>query len=154
MIQLCNAADDRFWAKVAICHRDECWLWTASKVKGYGLFRLNGKLWRAPRYSFSAVRGPVPANQDVLHQCDNPRCVNPQHLFLGSHQDNMNDRERKGRGVRHRGEQHGSHKLTTAQVNEILALGGSMKQRDIARRFGVCQRTVNTILRGLTRAAG
>lgn len=88
-----------FWAKVE--KTATCWLWKAQQThNGYGRFWLKGKLQRAHRVSWQLHFGDIPLNQFVLHRCDTPQCVNPEHLFLGTQQDNVNDRERKGRGVR------------------------------------------------------
>ena len=92
----------RFWAKVAKTD-DGCWNWTASKrYKGYGAFcyyRDDGTLvqGRAHRYSWEIHNGDIPDGMFVLHSCDNPACVNPDHLFLGTNQDNVDDMMRKGR---------------------------------------------------------
>lgn len=78
-----------------------CWQWTGAKLKGYGLIRVKSgePPRRAHRVSWQLFRGPIPAGLHVLHWCDNPSCVQPFHLFLGTHQDNMRDRDAKGRGV-------------------------------------------------------
>lgn len=87
----------RFWTKVAVT--DYCWEWSANRCQdGYGMFKLNGKDVKASRVAYAIVNGEIPADLHVLHKCDNPCCVNPDHLFTGTHQDNMLDRQRKGRG--------------------------------------------------------
>jgi len=99
-----NDQECRFWAKVAKTE-DGCWNWTASKRhKGYGAFcyyRDDGTLvqGRAHRYSWEIHNGDIPDGMFVLHSCDNPACVNPDHLFLGTNQDNVDDMMRKGRNV-------------------------------------------------------
>ena len=92
----------RFWEKV---YKSACWNWTGSlNEKGYGLFRIGGrkgKAEKAHRVSWEMFNGPIPENLHVLHLCDNRKCVNPEHLFLGTHQDNMKDMMTKGRcGIR------------------------------------------------------
>lgn len=81
-----------------------CWIWLGAGVR-YGLVRGD----RAHRLSWKAFKGPIPENMHVLHKCDTPLCVNPDHLFLGTHQDNMLDKERKGRGNQPSGERNGRH---------------------------------------------
>ena len=91
----------RFWEKVAVTDDvDACWLWQATKNQdGYGRFRVNGKLVQAHRYSYELHGGLIPDGLHVLHTCDRPNCVNPTHLFAGTHADNMQDMYRKQRKV-------------------------------------------------------
>jgi hypothetical protein len=100
-----DALIDRFWAKVQ--KTDTCWLWNACKNSdGYGRFNVNGRLTQAHRFSYELVHGPIESNKiHVLHTCDTPNCVNPGHLFTGTHSDNMRDMYRKFR--------HGNGKLPT-----------------------------------------
>lgn len=93
-----NDTEIRFWDKVEIADEDDCWLWLGSiDTFGYGLFRVNNKLWKAHRYSYQLHKGLI-GNLCVLHTCDNPRCVNSNHLFLGTKVDNSQDRDKKDRG--------------------------------------------------------
>lgn len=88
---------DRFWVKVE--KSDRCWSWK-SKVHrhtGYGVFTINYRDHRAHRVAWELTYGPIPADLWVLHHCDNTICVRPDHLFLGTHQDNMDDAKAKGR---------------------------------------------------------
>lgn len=86
---------ERFWSKVN--KTDECWLWTRGRTKqGYGTFSLDGKTHNAHRLAWLFTYGD-PGELQVLHRCDNPPCVRPDHLFLGTVADNMKDRDAKGR---------------------------------------------------------
>lgn len=86
---------DRFWEKVN--KTDTCWLWTATKVAGYGQFRPDGENILAHRYSYTIHKGEIPTGLFVLHSCDNRACVNPDHLSTGTHVQNMHDMLAKGR---------------------------------------------------------
>ena len=93
-----STVEERFWAKVV--KSDGCWEWTAKHDKnGYGRFSPNGQYSQVPahRFSWELHNGPVPEGMLVCHRCDNPECTNPNHLFLGTPQDNMDDKVRKGR---------------------------------------------------------
>jgi hypothetical protein len=124
-----------------------CWLWMGALTHdGYGHLHLQGRYPRAHRLAFAMANGVIPPDTHVLHRCDNRRCVNPGHLFAGSHLDNMRDMAAKGR--RPRGEGNGQAKLTADKVKAIRAASGS--QREIAAAFGVCEATVNRIKHGRT----
>lgn len=93
----------RFAAKVCPEPNTGCWLWTAQLMPGpwqYGRFTYRGREMLAHRASWEIHRGPIPRRMHVCHRCDTPSCVNPDHLFLGTHQDNMRDRDNKGRGYK------------------------------------------------------
>jgi hypothetical protein len=143
----------RFWEKVDRSGgSDACWPWVAScDAKGYGHIGIAGKTVRASRVAWELSNGPVPDGLFVLHNCpdgDNPTCVNPAHLWLGTHQDNMRDRERKGRTAR--GERGWRARLTAAQVREIRrrrALGES--ETALAIAYGVHSGHIHLIVRRL-----
>lgn len=88
-----------FWDKVRVSTIDECWIWTGRKHdrKGYGSFCLNGKAHKVHRYMWELCVDAIPEGMHVCHSCDNPTCVNPFHLWLGTNSDNVQDRVRKGR---------------------------------------------------------
>ena len=91
------------WADVDKTEPAGCWPFTRTKIySGYGLYRVNGTRKMAHRYAWELVNGPIPAGMCVLHSCDNPPCCNPDHLFLGTHAENMADMVRKGRSTRGR----------------------------------------------------
>ena len=122
-----------------------CWNWTSSKdLAGYGMIKhKNGKQIKAHRFSWMLYKGEIPDNLFVLHRCDNRLCVNPEHLFLGTHQDNMDDMVAKGRLPAHRGENNGFAKLTASQVIKIRSDGRS--QSKIAADYGIAQTQVSHI---------
>jgi hypothetical protein len=135
------ALEDRFWGKVDHSG-DGCWVWRAGRNRrGYGTFRLKSGSALAHRVAFELEHGPIPPGMHVCHHCDNPPCVNPAHLFLGTDADNVADMMAKGRKrtVVPTGESHPSAKLTWAKVAEIRRLyaAGGHSQRDLGRQFGV-----------------
>lgn len=138
--------DVRFWRLVDRGADDECWLWLGTKLpQGYGNFILrSGVTLRAPRFSYELNVGPIPPKMHVLHKCDDPRCVNPKHLFLGSNRANVDDKLRKQRQAR--GERSGVARLTEEQVRQIILDGRS--HRDIARSHGIGKSTVGAIKTG------
>lgn len=106
-----NTADD-FWTKVS--KEKGCWIWTKSKDgDGYGLFSFANKTVRATRFLLGTILGVDLRGKEVLHSCDNPSCVNPDHLLVGTTADNAKDREAKGRGVKGR-KQSEEHKAKKA----------------------------------------
>ncbi len=146
---------ERFWSKVSPEPNTGCWLWVGSvSWQGYGRAWLGGRCVLAHRASWAESFGPIPCGLHALHRCDNPPCVNPAHLFLGTNAENVADRDRKGRGARgasvsNRGERNGSHKLTREAVREIRASVGAT-QDALARRYGVTQAVVWRVLRGIS----
>lgn len=137
---------DRFWSKVD--KSGDCWEWTASRINtGYGRFVLSGKIQMAHRVSYELMVGPIPKGKCVLHHCDNPPCVRPDHLWVGSRSDNMLDMYKKGRRVMG-GENAGTAKLTSEQVLKITNLIGKEKRADIAEMFKVSQSTIGNIATG------
>ena len=137
---------DRFWSKVQ--KAEGCWNWTAgASSRGYGVLEVGGRQMRAHRISWELRHGPIPAGVHVCHRCDNPRCVRPEHLWLGTNSDNMRDASQKGRIAF--GSRNGSAKLIEAEVSDILRLyeRGEHSQREIARRHGVTQATISHIVR-------
>lgn len=89
--------EERLWAKIEVGASWECWPITGHRSKGYGRLKVNGTTQRAHRLVWIYTYGPIPPGLKVLHHCDNPPCCNPEHLFLGTDADNMNDKVVKGR---------------------------------------------------------
>lgn len=141
----------RFWAKVDISDNNACWVWIAHRTRGYGHFKHGGKYLLAHRVSWELANGPISSDLDILHLCDNPACVNPLHLKTGTHQDNMRDRNLKGRQARVRGEAHGCHKLTQADIDYIREryAKGDISQKALGIEVGVRQSQIGRIVRGL-----
>ncbi len=129
-----------------------CIEWLGYRTKaGYGECERDGKKQRAHRLMMADWLGiPIEALDGicVLHTCDNPPCCNPDHLFLGDHQDNVRDREEKGRGVAPVGSQHGQSKLTEAQVIDLRAqyASGEWTQAKLAARYSIKQSLVSMIV--------
>jgi hypothetical protein len=154
---------DRFWEKVQ--KTETCWLWTGSKrYKGYGAigYRVNGKNVndRAHRFSYRLHIGPIPTGLFVLHTCDTPACVNPEHLFLGTNEDNVHDMMAKGKRVpamthcgdaaRYiRGHDHHAAKFTEEDIRFIRQLyqEGGWSYGTLAKRFGVIFSTIQKIVK-------
>ena len=143
----------RFWAKVS--KTDGCWLWTGAKLKGYGLFRVPESeggmpfMMRAHRISYSLHGGvPLAYGLVVCHSCDNPSCVNPSHLFVGTMADNMKDAANKNRMCKNSGEKSHYHKLNLDQVSEIKSLKGVVSGTKVADKFGIGSTQVYRIWRG------
>jgi len=122
-----------------------CRVYVGSKSnKGYGRIWWNGQLHQAHRISYEVNIGPIPAGKHVLHRCDNPPCVNPEHLFVGTNMDNVQDKIVKGR--QHRGETTGTSKLKEEQVRAIKA--DTRSNTAVARAYGVVKSLISEIRSG------
>lgn len=169
---------DRFWSYID--KSGECWIWTGPKVGiGYGKICINYKHLRAHRVSWELTHGPIPADLCVLHKCDNPACVRPDHLWLGTYADNNKDMVRKGRSakgkrngrVKHpdrypagdqhysrqeperlaRGESHGNAKLTEADVRQIRQDSETgITHRQLAARHNVSVYAIYSVIKRKT----
>ena len=136
---------ERFFSKTKAAESG-CLEWQAAKnAAGYGVFNRDGKhTVLAHRMAYILKHGELEKFSVVMHQCDNPSCVNVDHLRLGTHAENHDDKKNKGRS--NVGTRHGLHKLTEEQAKEIRSL--KMRQRDIAARFGITQSVVSEIRAG------
>lgn len=146
----------RFFSKISIKSGDECWNWNSTLThQGYGHFTLNGKKVMAHRLVYFIFNGVLPLYDEngkeifVLHRCDNRVCCNPSHLYIGTHQDNMRDRqERKGTV---RGEQNGKSIFNNNQVYEIKELiARGFPNNKIASLYNTSRQTINAIRKGIS----
>lgn len=144
---------ERFWANVK--RGPHCWEWGGRDVNQYGHGRIRigpksaGRIG-THRLSFQLFYGPIPKGLQVLHSCDNPRCVNPKHLYVGTPADNMRDKVERGRIPR--GEEAGTAKLTESQVLEIRNnfIPWKCSAMGFARKFGVSRSTIWAVLMDLS----
>jgi hypothetical protein len=163
---LYQTVNDALDAKIIRIPEVSCWLWGgATHQKGYGVFSFRKKIKSAHRAMFERYNGKIKDNFLVCHTCDNPWCVNPEHLFQGTPNDNMQDKVKKGRqskGPEHtktfinstlfkknapRGERHGMSKLTDMQRVDILQLIKIGKtQKEIATQYNVSQPLISHTL--------
>lgn len=132
--------ESRFWKRVM--KTADCWLWPVGKSKRYGSFYADGHAMAAHRVSAS-LHGLNIAGCVVRHTCDNPACVNPKHLVLGTQLDNIADRVTRGRTRAPKGEQHMKAELTEQQVLEIRQ--DCRTQKEIAKSYGVTQSNVSCV---------
>ena len=138
--------EERFWSFVDRNDSDpsSCWRWIGNRLgdNGYGRFK-SEKLLLAHRVSYEIANGPIPHGMKVLHRCDNPACVRPEHLFLGTLRDNTNDMVSKGRAGWQRGQRQGTAKLTEPDVLAIRrSRAGTLA---LALRYGVSVQNIRLI---------
>ena len=163
-------SEKKFWSLALPEPNSGCWIWLGCVgSRGYGAVTRQWVQWKAHRLSFELVRGPFDHALSVLHKCDTPLCVNPDHLFLGTAADNMADMKAKGRGAiglrngcyttpgykmpwcpperKARGEKHGNAKLTDDLVRAIRAeVAAGMSKRSVAQRYGISRPVVTGIV--------
>jgi hypothetical protein len=140
----------RFWSNVQ--KDDGCWLWQAGTSRGYGFLNILGKNVYAHRMSYEIHKGEIPTGMCVLHKCDTPACVNPEHLLIGTHQDNMTDRSKKGRTAQNFGvgEQHYCSKLMNRDIPVIRDMCRTHTHVSVAQQFNVTRQVVDSIIKGET----
>lgn len=147
----------RFWAKVA--RGPDCWTWTSNirwsqsnkPEASYGTFYHDGRPRSAHEIAWKLTHGwdSIPAGYELMHACDNARCVRPDHLALGTHADNMQDASRKGRL---RIPRPGRHKVTAEQIAEIRSLvAAGWTHKAVAAHFGIARNTVTDLVNGKSR---
>lgn len=144
-------AATRFHKHYNIDARSGCWLWksTGGREDKYGGFRWRGKTLSAHRVGFALFKGEIPEGMCVCHQCDSPRCVNPDHLFLGTHKDNMRDMYAKGRGSIQIGGANSRAKLTEPMVARIIQeRRAGAPYRHLAAKYGVSKSAIGMIVTG------
>lgn len=151
----------RFWDRATLGGADECWNWKNKLAGGgYGRFCFNHRIYKAHRVAYALANGPVPDELAVCHRCDNRKCVNPKHLFLGTLADNNADMRAKGRGCnppamrnrgtftseRTKGTNHPQAKLTKERLSELLVLASQgATTKFLANQFGLSIRHVNKL---------
>lgn len=145
---LLEKAKPLFVSRVKQGSPEECWPWLGRKNRGgYGYLssRVQGRAWTliATRVAFTVWNRPLLPGEIVCHHCDNPPCVNPAHLFAGTYKDNALDRDRKGRGVSHKGELNYHAKLTEDQVKSIRM--DTRLNREIAADYGTSVPSITNI---------
>lgn len=149
-------SDEEIEKMMKICFLDRiektesCWIWTGSKTnRGYGIFTITGKVMSAHRLAWKIHKGEIPNGLIIRHLCNNPICVNPDHLALGTFQDNSDDRVKAGNTQK--GSKNNLAKLNESQVIEIKKL---LKQgisgAEVGRRFGVTRSGINSIKNNIT----
>lgn len=145
------SAKDRFIRMVDVQDDASCWKFLGwSNNRGYGQCVVNGKKHNAHKASYLLFVGHIPDGLVVRHACDNPSCVNPSHLVLGTHQDNMNDRRDRNRGARGDRDNSGTAKLNPVAVSVMRYMfsRGLKSQSALARAYGVTQSAVWRVVRG------
>lgn len=143
----------RFWRKVdKTSNPNGCWLWTGCRIQdGYGRGSIKSRLFLAHRMAYHIQFGPIPEHLKCLHRCDNPPCVNPEHLWIGTDQDNSIDRELKGRHGNIKGERHGRAKMSETDVlaaRESYDYGQASIAK-LARRYKTSESAMFSIVKRL-----
>lgn len=156
-LEISDCMAEKFWTKVNIQEPDDCWEWIAARNEArgcYGVLGINGKTKRAHRVAFELIFGPIPEGKQICHDCDNPPCCNPNHLFLCTQLENIQDAITKGRLIDpprldQEGENNNNSKLTKAEVLRIRRLysTGLLSQYGLAKKFNTHQSHISLIVR-------
>lgn len=150
--RLSNPIEKRFWEKVDVKGPDECWIFNGARNEfGYGQIWNGKRMFIAHRFAYIDKIGPIPDNLMLLHSCDVPYCVNPNHLTPGTHLQNMQDMAKKGRASKLQGEKHPKAKFTEAQIllfRQEFANG--MKKADIGKKYNIDRHIIGNIIDRLT----
>ena len=151
-------AFERLKARTTLNERSECWEWIGYKRNGYGRLTVGSRkdgtrrTVSAHREMYEIVNGYITSDYEVCHRCDNPSCINPDHLFLGTRADNMADRDRKGRNIIFVGEEQARSKLTRKAVKDARwerTYKGTSFQK-LADKYGVSKKTMQNAIKGVT----
>ena len=134
-----------FWSLVE--KTSTCWLFQRIRVGGYGRYRSCGRTFRAHRWAWTEANGPIPSGAVVMHICDTPACVNPAHLRIGTHAENVADRHHKGRSAS--GEAVGTTRLSNLDIQTIRLFCPPLAPVDVARHFHMSASGIRKIVRGL-----
>ena len=140
---------EKFWSLVNIGEAKSCWNWHGGSFHrfGYGLYWYQGKNQTAHRLAYSFSKGSIPDGLEVLHDCDNPRCCNPNHLFPGTALDNNRQRSEHGRNTDKRGSNHHLSKLADADIIHIRRLSQvGYSQKQLVKLFDVSQSAISRIV--------
>lgn len=149
-----GSLEERFWKSVDVRQEHECWNWLACKdYDGYGVITLKHRPLRTNRVSWMIHFGEIPEGLCVCHTCDNPCCVNPSHLFLGTHGDNAKDRERKGRRKIKYGDDNPNTKFSSVAIKSVLDQyeTGQYTQKKLSEMSGISRSHLCAIIHGRKR---
>ena len=140
--------EERFRDKFIMGSKLDCWVWTGSKDQnGYGMFWFDGRVQRASRVSWQLYnKEQIPTRSNICHRCDNPSCVNPNHLFLGTYSDNLQDCWDKRRRAAPMGVLNPKAKLTEEQVREIKQ--SNLTSTELSRLYPVSRQQISYIRHG------